>query len=151
MLRFVGHDSFSGVCKILLTPSFVTVKLKSSFKMRLIYQCSLDCIRQSANRTRQIAACKRTLSILIGHIDLRFKSTEAVNTMLCITETYKLKVYNYGRIVKFKIHIQQLLISMCVIVPSCLECLECENVNIILRYASVLACLRALNALNAKM
>ncbi len=29
--------------------------------MRLIYACSLDCIHQSSNGTRQIAACKRTL------------------------------------------------------------------------------------------
>ncbi len=34
-------------------------------------------------------------------------------------------------------------ICVCASVPSCLEC---ENVNIILRYASVLARLRALNA-----
>ena len=31
--------------------------------MRLIYACSLDGIRQSANSTRQIVACKRTFRI----------------------------------------------------------------------------------------
>ena len=36
------------------------VKFKSSFEMRLIYACSLDCIRQSANRSWQIVAYKRT-------------------------------------------------------------------------------------------
>ena len=59
--RFVGYDSYSGVCEILLTPPFVFVKFKSYIKMRLIYACSLDSIRQNTNRTRQIVACKRIL------------------------------------------------------------------------------------------
>ncbi len=41
--------------------------------MQLIYACSLDCIRQSANRSRQIVACKCTLSWLPTDLGSKFR------------------------------------------------------------------------------
>ena len=43
---------------------FDFLKIEPQFEMRLSRACSLDYIRQTANRARQITACKRTLTRL---------------------------------------------------------------------------------------
>ena len=67
MSAIFGFTFHIGRMTEVLTPDIYRAHwFKSSFEMRLIYTCSLDCIRQSANRGRQIAAaCKRTLKISV--------------------------------------------------------------------------------------